>query len=343
LADIGDIIILMDSGRMAKRKPKNLKTPKNPKDESTSGKGVMSAIAFFVTISALLIAHIFLISNVRTRSLTSENLIADRIYYIYGFIEHSVVEIIEEELGSIIESITMNVTVDEQQDFSYVTFTEKLPQNVSDFNEDLSKYEDFVENYLNETNIEIKTTISGLGGNMKNVIEPYGITYTHDIPWGNGDKRQYEVTPGENESSLDYVNAYTISVQLINGWEVMPERAQWGPKKDGDLKFNITIISYDGQPVYSTEEYLDRTDKSEFKIDTNTTLGGYFEGWVRAVISDTYNSGLLFEMHLCEGIVSTELNLTDVPEETRIDLPGGKINVVETLYNIEKNGTVGLS
>lgn len=302
-------------------------------------KGIMSAAMLFMTISTVLIAQVFLVSNERSRKLTSENLIADRIYYIYKSIEDSTTEIIEKELGNATEVITMNVTIDEQPDYSYVNFTEKFPQNVSEFNEDLDRYERFVEEYLNETNILVDTSISGLGGKMENIIEPYGISYTHVGPWGNGDKRQYEIIPGDG---LDEINGYTLTIQLINGWEIMPERGEWAPLKSGDLKFNITIISYDGSPVYTTEEYVSRTLKSTFKIDSNTTQGGYQEGWIRAIISDVNDGGMLFEMHLTEAVVSTGLNLTEIPGETRVELPDGKINVIENLYNIQKNGTVGI-
>ena len=305
-----------------------------------SKKGIMSAGIFFLTITVFLVVHVFLTNSIRLRGLTSEELIADRVFYLYNSIEQSTREIIEKQLGNITENVTLNVTVDEEANQSTVTFTEKFPQNASKFKTDLGKYERFVETYLNETNILVDTSISGLGGEMEMEIEPYDIFYTHTEPWANGDKRQYEVKPGSDPNSLQNVASYTIIIQLINSWEVMPERAQWGPLKSGDLGFNMTVISYDGDPLYSTQEYVDRETKSEFKIDTNTTEGGYTEGWVWADISDMYDSGLLFEMHLAEAVVTTKITLNEIPGETKVDLPDGKINVVETLYNIEKNGTV---
>jgi hypothetical protein len=302
-------------------------------------KGIMSAMALFMMMGAFLIAHVLMVSNIRNRSLISGSLIADRIYYIYESIESSAARIIEIELGNSSKPLTMNVTVDEQPDYSYVTFTERLPQNVSGFNDDLARYERFAESYLNWTDIDVSTGISGLGGDMESVIEPYGITYTHVGPWGNGDKRQYEVIPG---SGLGNLNGYTITVQLENGWRVVPSSATWGPLKAGDLLVNITTISSGGSPVHSTQQYVSRTDKSTFKVDTNKTAGGYVEGWVRAIVSDEYDGGVLFEMHLTEAVVSTKLDLDDVPGETTVELPDGKINVVETQYNIEKNGTVGI-
>lgn len=318
----------------------NLKIKKcgDTKLEISESKGIMSAAAFFITISIFLIAQIYLLNNIRTRTLTSDTLISNRVYYLYDSIRKSAADIIEVELGNITQAMTLNVTIDEQENFTYVNFTEKFPQDTSAFKKDMSKYDAFAENYLNESNLKINTSIDGLGGKMESVIYPYGIIYTHTDQWGNGDKREYEIIPGDG---LDELNGYKLTVHLLDGWKVMPERAIWGPLKLGDLNFNMTVISTGGNPTYSTEQLVSRIQKSTFKIDANiTNSSGYYEGWVRAIISDVNPGGLLFQMHMVHAIVSTGLNLTEVPGQTEVSFPEGKINVTETLYNIQKNGTV---
>ena len=93
--------------------------------------------------------------------------------------------------------------------------------------------------------------------------------------------------------------------------------------------------------VEATKLLLSRIEKSAFKIDANiTNASGYYEGWVKGTISDVNPGGFLFQMHMVHGIVSTELNLTEIPGQTEVDFPDGKINVTETLYNIQKNSSV---
>jgi hypothetical protein len=202
----------------------------------------------------------------------------------------------------------------------------------------MAKYDDFAETYLNSTNVAINTSIDEVGRKMALEIEPYGILYTHTDPWGNGDKRQLEVIPGDG---LDNLTGYYFTMQLLNNWSVMPERALWGPLKSGDLIVNITTISHNGTPIHTTEESVSRIEKSTFKVDANiTNSSGYYEGWIRAIMSDEHDGGLLFEMHLVEGVLTTGLNMTEMPGATKVELPDGKINVMENLYNIQKNGTV---
>ena len=50
-----------------------------------------------------------------------------------------------------------------------------------------------------------------------------------------------------------------------------------------------------------------------------------------------------YEVKRAEMLVKTRLDLDDVPGMTSVHLLDGKINVKENLYNIEKNGTVGLA
>jgi hypothetical protein len=303
-------------------------------------KGIMSAAAFFITISAFAIAHIFLVNNIRTRSVTSETLLSNRIFYIYDSIRSSAGRMIEVELGNITYLTTMNVSVEDGDNSSYVEFTEKFPQDATDFKADMSKYDDFAESYLNETNINVDTDIDQIAEKMEWEIEPYGIKYTHTDNWASGDKRQFEVIP---EEGADDITGYWLTIQLLNNWSVMPETEAWGPLKAGDLIVNMTTISDGGSPMHSTEESVSRTEKSTFKIDCNlTNSSGTFIGWVRAIISDEYESGLLFQMHLVDALITTGLKLTDIPGSTRVHLPDGKINVMETLYNIEKNGTVDI-
>ena len=311
------------------------------KDESgRTKKGIMSAAAFFITISAFAIAHIFLVNNIRTRSVMSETLLSNRIYYIYDSIRSSAGRMIEVELGNITYLTTMNVSVEEGENSSYVEFTEKFPQDAGDFKADMSKYDDFAESYLNETNIDVDTDIDQIAERMEWEIEPYGIKYTHTDNWASGDKREFEIIPGEG---ADEITGYWLTIQLLNNWSVMPETEDWGPLKAGDLTINMTTISDGGTPMHSTEELVSRTDKSTFKIDCNLTdASGTYVGWVRSIISDEHESGLLFEMHLVNAMITTGLNLTDIPGSTKVHLPDGKINVMETLYNIEKNGTVDI-
>jgi hypothetical protein len=303
-------------------------------------KGLMSSVALFITISAFMIAHMFLVNNIRTRGLVSETLLSNRIFYIYDSIKSSATRLIEVELGDIGYLTTMNVSVEENGNSSYVEFTEKFPQDATDFKVDMSKYDAFAESYLNETNININTDIDQIGVKMEWDIEPYGIKYTHTDNWANGDKRQFEIIPGEG---ADDITGYWLTIQLLNNWSVMPETENWGPLKPGDLIVNMATISDGGSPMHSTEESVSRTEKSTFKIDANVTnASGTYVGWMRAIISDEHESGLLFEMHMVDALITTGLNMTDIPGSTIVRLPDGKINVMEALYNIEKNGTVDI-
>jgi len=289
---------------------------------------VMSIIALLVSISIISLSYIVATQKLDIIEVVSRDILAKRIYYKFQTVSDSVVKIIGVE-GNLI--VTMNVTIDEQTDYSYVNFTEKLPQDVDNFNEDLARYERFAETYLPEKNIEVEVNVAGIGGKMTLVVEPYNITYDHE-EFG---KRQVTVIPEDNDSSLGNLNSYTINVQLLNGWGAMSETAEWAPKKNGDLKVSITI---DG---YETTEFLDRYRKSAFMINTNATIGEtYYEGWIRARISEDISGSLVFEMHLCEAMVTTGLNLTEMEGKTRVNMPDGKINITETLYEIEKSSTV---
>ena len=300
---------------------------------------IMSIIAFLILASIFSIAYVFSSSNIQVREIVAQDILANRIYYKFLTISDSAIEIIVTELGDIAK-ILLNVSVDEQPDFSYVAITEKFPQNVTDFNEDLVRYEKFVEGYLNETNIEIDTGIGGLGGRMRIEIEPYGIVYDHIPPWG---QRQYSVTPANANYSLDKLNSYNFTVQLTDGWKAMPSKAVWGPKKAGDLKVSIRVVSDGGVPTYETTEYLSRTVKSAFQIGTNyTSQSTYREGWVRFIISEDSPGSVMFQMHQSQAIVTTALNLTDIPGKTRVNFPDGRINVIENKYIIQKNDTVSI-
>lgn len=295
---------------------------------------IISPIVFLILISIFSIVYVSSMKTIELRDVVSQDILANRIYYKFLMISDSTVEIIEKELGDISKNVIFNSTVDEQPDFSYVTFTERLPQDVGDFNQDLVNYEKFVETYLNETNVVVDTGIGGLGGRMRAEIEPYGIVYDHIPPWG---QRQYDVTPNDSDDSLGKLNSYNITVKLVNGWIVSPP-GSWSPKKKGDLQVTIKVISDGGTPIYETTDSMSRNTKSTFQIATS----GPQTGWIKVTISGDNPGGLLFEMHLAEAIVSTQLNLTEIPGETRVDLPDGKINVIESLYDIQKNDTVSL-
>lgn len=305
-------------------------------DRKTSKGAIMSSIAFLVLISLLSLVYMYSSSSTKLRSLVAQDLISNRIYYNFQTINYATRRIIEEELGGVANPLNkLNVTIDEQPDYSYVTFTERLPQAVANLNEDLLRYEEFVETYLPEGNIEIDTSIAGLGGSMTLVIEPYNIVYTHN-QFG---QRQYYVIPENTEDSLGKLNSYNLTIQLIEGWNITYEgNWGWGPLKSGDLRVTILTMDEAGSS-YETTEYISRSMGSQFKI--NAIKGG-FEGYVRARFNFDGPGVLTVEAHLTESIVSTELNLTDVPGRTWVDLVDGKINVIETLYYIEKNDTVQL-
>ncbi len=290
----------------------------------------MSYIAFLLLMSIFTLSFVFSIKNTEMEDMTSQDILSDRIYYKFKTIQDSVTDILEKEFNS--TSLTLNISVDEQPNFSYVEFQEKLPQNVSNFIEDLARYENFTEEYLPEKNIDVDTYIANIGNTMTLIIEPYNISYTHEDGFG---KRQYAVVPANNENSSGKINAYNITVQLLNGWQIAS--GEWGPLKNDGLKTTITFI--DNSSSFTTTEYLARDKKSNFKMDvTKDTL----EGWIRIRIADSEPASLRLEMHLCEAIVTTELNLTDIPGKTKVDLLEGQINVIENLYNIQKNNTINV-
>jgi len=290
----------------------------------------MSYIAFLLLMSIFTLSFVFSIKNTEMEDMTSQDILSDRIYYKFKTIQDSVTDILEKEFNS--TSLTLNISVDEQPNFSYVEFQEKLPQNVSNFIEDLARYANFTEEYLPEKNIDVDTYIANIGNTMTLIIEPYNISYTHEDGFG---KRQYAVVPANNENSSGKINAYNITVQLLNGWQIAS--GEWGPLKNDGLKTTITFI--DNSSSFTTTEYLARDKKSNFKMDvTKDTL----EGWIRIRIADSEPASLRLEMHLCEAIVTTELNLTDIPGKTKVDLLEGQINVIENLYNIQKNNTINV-
>ncbi len=290
----------------------------------------MSYIAFLLLMSVFALSFVFSTKNIEIEDIASQDILSDRIYYKFKTIQDSVIDILEKEFNS--TYLTLNVSVDEQPDFSYVEFQEKLPQTVSNFIEDLARYENFTEEYLTEKNIDVDTDIANIGNTMTLIIEPYNISYTHEQGFG---KRQYAIIPEDNENSSGKINAYNITVQLLDGWQI--ESGQWGPLKNDGLKTTITFI--DDSSSYTTTEYLSKTQKSNFKMDVTKDT---FEGWVRIRVADTEPASLRLEMHLCEAIVTTELNLTDIPGKTKVDLLEGQINVIENLYNIQKNDLISV-
>lgn len=290
----------------------------------------MSYIAFLLLMSVFALSFIFSTKNIEMEDIASQNILSDRIYYKFKTIQDSVIDILEKELN--MSSFVLNVSIDEQPDFSYVSFQEKLPQDVSNFIEDLARYENFTEEYLTEKNIDIDADIANIGNTMTLIIEPYNISYTHEDRFG---KRQYAVIPENSENSSGKINAYNITVELLDGWQIAS--GAWGPLKNDGLKTTITFI--DDSSSFTTTEYLSKTQKSNFKMDvTKDTL----EGWIRIRVSDSEPASLRLEMHLCEAIVTTELNLTDIPGKTKVDLLEGQINVIENLYNIQKSDTINV-
>ena len=180
---------------------------------------VISLIAMLVSISIFSLFYLVASQALDTSEIVSRDIIAKRIYYKFQTISDSANEIIEKELADLYK-LTMDVTVDEQPDYSYVTFTEKLPQeleDVDDFKEDLRRYERFAEAYLPEKNIAVETKVADIGEYMCFLIEPYNITYNHTEGFG---QRQVLIKP-ENEDLLDNLNGYTINIKLEEPWNVL--------------------------------------------------------------------------------------------------------------------------
>lgn len=299
---------------------------------------VMSSIAFLVLASLLSLAYLYSSSSISIRSLVTQNLIANKIYYNFHAILRGTIRIIEEELGGVTNpEIQLNISVDEQPDYSYVSVTEKIPQemvSLQGFRDDLGKYEQFVETYMPESNVEIDTGISALGESMTLVIEPYDILYTHE----RFGQREFFVIPENTENSLGKVNGYDFTIKFLGAWRLTSPGA-WGPFKSGDLRISVSATDEFGTYTYETTEYVSRTEASQLKIDASGPTGGY----VRVRIGYAAPGAVTLEVHEAEITITTSLNLTDIPGRTEVDLPDGKINVVETLYNIEKNDTVRMT
>ena len=82
----------------------------------------MSLITFLLLSTVFSLIFIFSTKNLQLRQIVSKDILSDRIYYKFQTISDSVLEIIENGLGIGGDTNELNVTVDEQPDFSYVTF-----------------------------------------------------------------------------------------------------------------------------------------------------------------------------------------------------------------------------
>jgi hypothetical protein len=270
--------------------------------------------------------------------LTSENLVADRIFYKQQSIQRSVADIFDRMLiGS--GSPLMRVGIDETYDpnFNFVLFEEDFPQDASSFKTELQKYESFAETMLNESAVSVAMDLDPIGDRMAIGIEPYSIIYTHDPTWGDGSARQYKVIP--STSGAAYVNGYDIVVQLTGQWDVMPESANWTDFSPGSLRTNITIISDGGYPTYNDIQYIDKTLQSSFGIDVNTTAGGYQEAPINIVFCTSVCS-LSFDMQSAEATVTTVINVTEAEGSTTAHLSEAYVSVTEIAYSIGKNSSV---
>jgi len=293
----------------------------------------MSPIVFLIFISMFSIAYIFSMNTIQLRENVAQDILANRIYYKFLTISDSVVEIIEKELGGISSVAGLNVTVDEQPDFSYVTIVERLPHGVEEFNEDLANYENFVEKYLNETNVKIDTGIGGLGGSMRIEIEPYNIVYDHPLGFG---QKEVEITPEETST----LNAYDMTFKLIDA-NITSTPSFGGPGcSGGSLRWNVTVIG-DSSVYGPVIKYIKPDKMCKLQVDATCNQPAFK---VTNKQNTQVNDGDLFVEVLpgCTIISTISLNLTDVPGKTEVNLPDGQINVIETLYNIQKNDTVYL-
>lgn len=300
---------------------------------------IMSPIVFLIFISIFSIAYVFSMNTIQLRENVAQDILANRIYYKFLTISDSVEKIIEMELGDINKTFIFNTSVDEQPDFSYVNITEKWPQDkqdVSNLNQDLGIYENFTKEYLNETNVVVDTDISSLGQKMRVAIEPYGIVFDQ-LDWGTNN-RQFWITSNNLTNGLDELNSYTLSIQLTNGETVASDvfkNYKCNPEKSGDLKVTFIVISYGGTPMSTTTKYLSREKSTCYIATSNGTISVTIDppSW--------HNPGsMMFDLTSTDAIVTVSLNLTDIPGKTELDLPDGKINVIESLYSIQKNDTV---
>jgi len=286
-------------------------------------KGIVSSLIIFLSFITIF-SFVYMVStkNLEMQDVATTNLILDKVYYKFNSIEFAVVRTLQEAFGY----NGMNITLVEDG-FNLITLTENLPQDMTTFNGEMDKLENFAESKANETNMVISLDFQTIKDWMPLYIFPYNISYIHPNGFG---QRDLKVLPG---NSWSYLNGYIMNLTVNS--TLGSDGGSWNSaacKNNGDLTWNITVVGIGS--TYNKTNVIKRSANCNFNINT--------PGGSRILqVSNEDNSILTITVNPGFNITSTiTLNLTDIPGKVRLCLAPQSIKVKETLYEIEKNDTV---
>ena len=299
-------------------------------------KGIMaSVIVLLAFLSALLVAIAFAEDIQQNYDVVSVNAVNDRIFYKFSAIENSIIEIIENDLENLVR---LDVREDNN---SYVTINFTLPSRSDNFVSDLLDYESFAEIELNETTLFIDLELDEVRNCFPLTVWPYNISYGTEDGLGScgfgNDETTVRAVPNDDPSEV--LGYYSI-VSLI-GSDLNVGSASWTPAIDctgGTLNWTISVtnsttnygpISNMIDPAGSCVFTIDDVASTQILSIENKPGGSDPDATLEFTLEPGFNASYSVTMELLER-----------SGKTYIGLPPQSINLRETLFQIEKNGTV---
>lgn len=303
----------------------------------------MKGLTFTVTIllfalPLLIFPYVFNQSLFDSDKQVIKNTIIDRVYYKFKSIEDGIKSILSKEanVGGV------NITIENQGNFTIVNLTEVLPRfpSNSDFSQDLDKFLNFTMSKFNETNLIINLNFTELKC-LPIIILPYNISIIH-IPTDCEHVTAQTQVFIQPQNSWGYVNGYTF-VFKPNG-KLDTSSQKWIPAQcdnGGPVKLSVTI----NDTNKSFGPYLAATDYSQnCKFDVNFVNCPDGPGSVTVEHKSNDPKGQFIistdPTGNCNMTSTYSLNLTTISGKTTATLPAQIIKVKETLYETEKNDTI---
>ncbi len=303
-------------------------------------KGLTATLSVLLIFSILLsLATTISSKNLEFKETLYKNFVADRVFAKYDNIEFDLLRIMKEVLG-------ITVAVNESSS-NIVIFQETLPHldsNVYAYQQGLDNLTYFVNNYMNESNLNTILKPDDIRDNLLLMIRPYDINYTHAITSeigktggeGGSTGRILDIIPKDTSQLTKYKIILVLNGEIKN--------TQWEQScSPGTLTWEIITIGTNRQDT-QTKNINPADTTCTYRINT---IDDETKGWIRIhnAYRTSYPGSLTIRYHInnfdspliFNSTIS--LSLADVPEKVKITLLPDIIKVNEVLYNIGRNDT----
>lgn len=286
-------------------------------------KGIMFTLTVFI-IMTLAIAYfaLFSSSSIDETNFINENLASQRIFYTWKGIDDNFQNILEIKLGKVGSSAEFNDT---------------LPSTVDKLNSALTRYQQFISQYINESTISARfedtsgqeTTLE-YSKNAQITIKPMNINYT----WPTNGKNQ--VTIVADPSNFHYIQNVTLFINMSNVkiacYPTDPGAPQpcekWAPNNTVnscigiDYCFNLTLAfnDSDGKTYKFVSKYFDVSNKGSDDLNVKNITSSF------AISIQVGPLPLVLNINLHNTEVKTYAKLNLTTEDFYIDFPT-KLNV----------------